>query len=99
MKRTTGKAAAGAEPVQKKKVTRKPARRAQRKGAGTLTVELVHSGIACTGRQRGVLRSLGLRGIRDRHQLPDHPAVRGMVAAVSHLVRIVESAGREAGKP
>jgi len=60
----------------------------------TLVVVKVHSGIGCTQRQRGVLRSLGLKGPRDRRALPDVPAVRGMVAALPHLVRIEETPGK-----
>jgi len=97
VKKKTARAEAGTAPT-KKKTARRSAPRAERKGQRTLLIEQVHSGIACTSRQRGSLRSLGLRGIRDRRQLPDHPAVRGMVAAVSHLVRIVESGGQEAEK-
>jgi large subunit ribosomal protein L30 len=52
----------------------------------------VHSGIGCTERQRQVLRSLGLRGPQHARSLPDVPSVRGMVAAIPHLVRIAEPA-------
>jgi ribosomal protein L30 len=34
--------------------------------------------------------ALGLRKIRQRVELPDNPAVRGMVKSIMHLVRIVE---------
>ncbi|MCZ6779099.1 MAG: 50S ribosomal protein L30 [Acidobacteria bacterium] len=60
------------------------------KPARTLTVVQIHSGIGCPGRQRRTLQSLGLRRIRHRNQLPDLPSVRGMVNAISHLVRIEE---------
>jgi len=37
-----------------------------------------------------VLRSLGLRRIRQVVERQDTPAVRGMVAKIPHLVEIVE---------
>ncbi len=57
-----------------------------------ILVEQVRSPIGSTQRQRGVLRSLGLRRIRHRVSRPDHPSVRGMIEAIPHLVRIVENA-------
>ncbi len=73
--------------------------RASGKSEGTLTVVQVHSGIGCTERQRAVLRSLGLRGPHDRKSLPDRPSVRGMVAAVPHLVRLEPATGRQGEGP
>jgi len=55
-----------------------------------LIIEQYRSGIGCVERHRRVLRSLGLRKIRQRVERPDNAAVRGMVAAISHLVRVVE---------
>ena len=42
--------------------------------------------------QRQNLIGLGLNKIRRRKTLPDNPAVRGMIAKVGHLVRIVDEA-------
>jgi large subunit ribosomal protein L30 len=36
------------------------------------------------------LIGLGLNKIRRRSTLPDTPAVRGMIAKVDHLVRVVD---------
>ncbi|MBI4161149.1 MAG: 50S ribosomal protein L30 [Acidobacteria bacterium] len=57
-----------------------------------LLLEQYRSPIGSSRRQRRVLRSLGLRRIRQRVTKPDLPSVRGMIRAVSHLVRIVEAA-------
>ena len=43
-----------------------------------------------SGRQ--TLVGLGLNRIRRTSTLPDTPAVRGMVAKVSHLVRVLDEA-------
>ena len=55
-----------------------------------LRVRQVRSGVGRPRAQREVLRSLGLRRIRHEVERPDTPAVRGMVAKISHLVEIVE---------
>lgn len=56
----------------------------------TIKIEQVRSPIGYSRRQREVLRSLGLRRIRHVVERKDCPAVRGMVAKIPHLVRIVE---------
>jgi large subunit ribosomal protein L30 len=40
--------------------------------------------------QRATLIGLGLNKMHKRSTLADTPAVRGMIAKVSHLVRVVE---------
>lgn len=62
-------------------------------GGGVLVVEQYRSGIACPKSHKRTLRALGLRRMWQRVQLPDNPAVRGMIATVPHLVRLVEEAG------
>ncbi len=60
------------------------------KPQATLRIEQVRSPIGRPGPQHEALRSLGLRRIRHVVERPDTPAVRGMVAKIPHLVRIVE---------
>ena len=67
--------------------------RAARTWGKTLTIEQYGSGIQCPVRQKRILRALGLRRPRQTVVRPDNPAIRGMVAAITHLVRIVD--GRE----
>jgi large subunit ribosomal protein L30 len=69
--------------------TRAP-RRAAGKGAKTIVIEQHGSPIGCLVTHKRVLRSLGLRKIRQRVTRPDNPAVRGMVKTIPHIVRIVE---------
>ena len=57
----------------------------------TLTVEQTKSPIGRPAYQRQTLKGLGLNKIGRRSTLQDTPDVRGMVATVAHLVRIVES--------
>ena len=56
----------------------------------TVTVEQTGSPIRRPGDQRATLIGLGLNKIRRRRTLPDTPAVRGMIAKVGHLVRVVD---------
>jgi large subunit ribosomal protein L30 len=56
----------------------------------TVTVEQIGSPIRRPREQRATLIGLGLNKIRRRSTLPDNPATRGMIARVSHLVRVVE---------
>ncbi len=55
-----------------------------------LRVTWVKSGIGYSKAQKGTLRALGLARLGDVVLKPDNPAMRGMVAAISHLVRVEE---------
>jgi len=57
-----------------------------------VTVEQTKSPIGRPASQRATLIGLGLNKIGRRSSLEDTPAVRGMIAKVAHLVRIVENA-------
>ena len=56
--------------------------------SGRLRITLRRSRIGTSPRQREVLRGLGLRRINASVLRPDDPAIRGMVAKVSHLVEV-----------
>ena len=56
----------------------------------TIKIEQIKSPIGYPQGQREVLRSLGLRRIRHVVERQDLPAVRGAVAKIPHLVRIIE---------
>jgi large subunit ribosomal protein L30 len=60
------------------------------KKATTIKIIQVRSLIGRPQVQREVVRGLGLRRIRHVVERPDTPAIRGMIAKVSHLVEIVE---------
>ena len=54
-----------------------------------IVVEQTGSAIGRPERQRRTLLGLGLTRIGRRRTLQDTPAVRGMIAKVAHLVKIV----------
>jgi large subunit ribosomal protein L30 len=56
----------------------------------TITVEQIGSPIRRPQAQRATLIGLGLNKMHRRRTLEDTPAVRGMIAAVQHLVRVVD---------
>ena len=59
-------------------------------------VEQIKSPIGRPASQRATLIGLGLNRIGRRSSLEDTAAVRGMIAKVAHLVRIVDAARDEA---
>jgi large subunit ribosomal protein L30 len=56
----------------------------------TVTVEQTGSATGRPERQRRTLLGLGLTRIGRRRTLEDTPAVRGMIAKVAHLVKIID---------
>ena len=58
----------------------------------TVTVEQIASPIRRPKDQRATLVGLGLNKMHRRRTLKDTPEVRGMIAKVSHLVRVVDNA-------
>jgi large subunit ribosomal protein L30 len=56
----------------------------------TLTVQQIASANRRPASQQQTLIGLGLNKIRRKATLPDTPAIRGMIAKVQHLVRVVE---------
>jgi len=58
----------------------------------TLVVEQIGSPIRRPADQRATLIGLGLNKMHRRSTLEDTPSVRGMIAKVQHLVRIVDEA-------
>ncbi len=60
------------------------------KSGKTITVEQVGSKIRREPSQEATLIGLGLNKLRRRKTLTDTPQVRGMIAKVAHMVRVVE---------
>ena len=70
-----------------KKATKADANKTEGK---TVTVEQIGSPIRRPAVQRQTLIGLGLNKMHRRRTLEDTPAVRGMIRAVQHLVRVVD---------
>lgn len=65
---------------------------AEKKKGKTITVEQIGSPIRRPASQRQTLIGLGLNKMHRRSTLEDTPSVRGMIASVQHLVRVVDEA-------
>ncbi|RME06336.1 MAG: 50S ribosomal protein L30 [Anaerolineae bacterium] len=61
-----------------------------KKKSKTLRITLVKSPIGYSERQKGTVRALGLRRLNQTVEHQDTPVIRGMIAKVSHLVRVEE---------
>ena len=61
-----------------------------KRGGKTITVEQVASPIRRPPAQEATLIGLGLNKRGRKRTLADTPQVRGMIAKVSHLVRVIE---------
>ena len=58
--------------------------------AEKLKITLIKSTIGAGPKNRKTVEALGLRKINHTVEMPDNPAVRGMVRQVRHLVKVEE---------
>lgn len=78
-----------AAPVKAQNQSRKPKSTPSGK---TVRVTQIGSPIGRKAYQRATLIGLGLNKLHRSRELQDTPAIRGMIAAVSHLVKVEEAA-------
>ena len=64
--------------------------RGTKNSAGTVRIQWVRSAISAPEKHKRVVKGLGFTRLNQIVERPDTPDIRGMVAAVPHLVRIVE---------
>jgi large subunit ribosomal protein L30 len=62
-------------------------------GKGKLEIRQVRSGSGRPARERRTLEALGLKHHQDVVVQADHPALRGMLYQVRHLVRVTPAKG------
>jgi len=53
-------------------------------------LQQIGSGIGCTRDMRETLRALGLGKMHQVVERMDTPSIRGMIAKIPHLVRVIE---------
>jgi large subunit ribosomal protein L30 len=65
--------------------------KAKEKEAATamIRIQYYRSSISCPGTQKEIVRSLGLTKLNQIVERPDTPSMRGAVAKVPHLIRIL----------
>ena len=83
------KKAAPAKAATKKAAPKKASTKASGK---TVRVTQIASPIGRQAYQRATLIGLGLNKIKRTRELEDTPAVRGMIAAVAHLIKVEDAA-------
>jgi len=62
----------------------------KKQSSATLTLQYYKSGIGAPEKHKLVLKSLGFKRLNQVVTRVDSPAVRGMVAQVPHLVKIID---------
>ena len=67
-----------------------PRRATTENGSGKIRIQYYRSFIASPKTHKTIVRSLGLRKLNQVVERPDTEAMRGAVAKVPHLLRIVE---------
>lgn len=65
--------------------------------AGTIKIQYYRSIINRPAAHKKIVRSLGFTKLNQILERPDTPGIRGMVAKVPHLLRIVSECGPESG--
>ena len=61
-----------------------------KKTDNTITIQYYRSSIGYAKKQKEIVRSLGITKLNQTVTRPDTPAMRGIVAKIPHLLRIVE---------
>jgi len=57
---------------------------------GTIKIQYYKSTIGYSKKQKEIVRSLGITKLNQTVTRPDNPAMRGIVAKIPHILRIVE---------
>lgn len=64
--------------------------RQEQETGGTIRIQYYRSFIAAPKTHKQIVRSVGLTKLNQVVERPDTPAMRGFVAKVPHLLRIIE---------
>ena len=62
----------------------------QATGGGTIRIQYYRSAIAAPKAHKQIVRSVGITKLNQIVERPDTPSMRGFVAKVPHLLRIIE---------
>ncbi len=66
------------------------AKKAENKADGTIRIQYYRSSIGYAKKQKDVVRALGITKLNQTVEREDTPSMRGIVAKVPHLLRIVD---------
>ena len=66
------------------------AKKEENTAGGSITIQYYRSTIGYAKTQKQIVKSLGITKLNQTVTRPDTPAMRGIVAKIPHLLRIVE---------
>ena len=66
------------------------AKKSDNTAGGKIRIQYYRSTIGYSKHQKDIVKSLGITKLNQTVERPDTPAMRGVVAKVPHLLRIVE---------
>jgi large subunit ribosomal protein L30 len=66
------------------------AKRSDNKADGKIRIQYYRSTIGYSKHQKDIVKGLGITKLNQTVERPDTPAMRGVVAKVPHLLRIVD---------
>ena len=66
------------------------AKKSESEKSGNIKIQYYRSVIGYSKKQKEVIKSLGMTKLNQTVERPDNAAMRGIVAKVPHLLRIVE---------
>lgn len=66
------------------------AKKAEIKEGGTITIQYYRSSIGYAKKQKDIVKSLGITKLNQKVTRQDTPSMRGIVAKIPHLLRIVD---------
>jgi large subunit ribosomal protein L30 len=69
---------------------KKMAKKSEKETSGKIKIQYYRRAIGYSGKQKLVIKSLGMTKLNQTIERPDTPAMRGIVAKVPHLLRIVD---------
>ena len=66
------------------------AKKSENENSGKIKIQYYRSVIGYSRKQKDMIKSLGMTKLNQTVERPDNPAMRGIVAKVPHLLRIVD---------
>ena len=66
------------------------AKKTEQENDGQIKIQYYRSSIGYSVKQKTIVKSLGITKLNQTIERPDNPAMRGVVAKVPHLLRIVD---------
>lgn len=66
------------------------AKKTENANGGNITIQYYRSSIGYSKKQKEIVKSLGITKLNQTVTRPDTPSMRGIVAKIPHLLRIVE---------